>query len=73
MAAGRDLQSLVLDHMKLGQVGGGQLSESDRGGIIQDGAHDGQQSFSRETQIQSSCRAFMPLRALEYRSTQSRA
>ena len=65
MAAGRDPQSLILDHLMFVQMGGGRLSEPIDGGIIQDGAHDGfilcHQIFGRETPA----RAFMMLRALE--------
>ena len=54
-------------------MGWGYLGEPDGGGIVEDGAHDGlvsgHQLFGRE----APARAFMTLRALIARSTQSRA
>ena len=52
MAASRDPDSLFLDHLKFVQMGGAHLTESDGGGIVQDGAHDGHQSFGRKTTVQ---------------------
>ena len=76
MASGRDPQGFVLDHLKFVQMGGGHLGEPDGGSIVKDGAHNGairgHQGFGREAQLDPA-RAFMTMRTLEARSTQSRA
>ena len=76
MASGGDPQGFVLDHLKLVQMGGGYFGEQDGGGIIKDGVHDGlicgHQCFSCKAPADQA-RAFMTLRALEARSTQSLA
>ena len=41
VASGRDSQGLVLVHLKLVQVSWGHLGKPDRGGVVEDGAHDG--------------------------------
>ena len=53
IAAGRDPQRLILDHLNIDRMSGGHLSEPDTGDIVQDRVHDGlvsgHQSFGRET------------------------
>ena len=76
MASGRDPQGFVLDHLKFVQMGGGYLSEPDGSAKFRMGNMMALYLATRVSIVKPQldpARAFMTLRALDTRSTQSRA